>query len=131
MKGGEQSMQVLMLYGRLTPHLLGMHWALLGLRPLILAAPDLRQLHAAFLSAEVLAAELRLLTPLQQSAEGPEPGAASVGEAGADGGVHLPAADGGVGMRNQQSSHQGDRHNLSTSSHVASLELDCTSQRRR
>jgi hypothetical protein len=57
-------------------------------------------------------------------------GAASVGEAGADGRVHLPAADGGVGVRNsrdQQTSHQGDRHNLSTSSHVSSLELDCTS----
>jgi hypothetical protein len=60
-------------------------------------------------------------------------GAASIGEAGGDGRVHLPAADGRVGVRSshdQQSSHQGDRHDLSTSSHVSSLELDCTTSER-
>ena len=57
----------------LTPHLDGMLAAFPSLRPLTLPAADLRQLHAARLSAVLLAAELRLLTPLQQAAEGPEP----------------------------------------------------------
>jgi hypothetical protein len=57
----------------LTPHLEGMLAALPALRPLTRPAALLRQLQAVRLSALVLAAELRLLTPLQQAAEGPEP----------------------------------------------------------
>jgi hypothetical protein len=55
----------------LTPHLDGMLAALPALRPLTPLAALLRQLQAARLSAVVLAAELSLLTPLQQPAEGP------------------------------------------------------------
>uniref|UniRef100_J3N5I2 Uncharacterized protein n=1 Tax=Oryza brachyantha TaxID=4533 RepID=J3N5I2_ORYBR len=57
----------------LTPHLEGMLAALPALRPLMLPAAFLRQLQAVRLSAVVLAAELRLLTPLQQAEEGPAP----------------------------------------------------------
>jgi len=59
----------------LTPHLEGMLAALPALRPLTRPAALLRQLQAARLSAVLRAAELRLLTPLQQAVEGllPEP----------------------------------------------------------
>jgi hypothetical protein len=57
----------------LTPHLAGMLSALPATRPPTLAAADLRQLQAARRSAVVLAAELRLRTPLQQAGEGALP----------------------------------------------------------
>ena len=69
----EQSTEELMAYGMLTPHLEGMLAAFPALIPLMRPTKLLRQPHAARLSAVVLAAPARLLTPLQQPADGPAP----------------------------------------------------------
>jgi hypothetical protein len=65
----EQSVEVLMAYGTLTPHLPGMLAAAPALM-LVELAKFLRQLHTAWRSELVDAIELRLLTPLQHDAEG-------------------------------------------------------------
>lgn len=65
----EQSVEVLMAYGTLTPHLPGMLAAAPALT-LFDWAKFLRQLHTAWRSAVLDAIEFRLLTPLQHAAEG-------------------------------------------------------------
>ncbi|KRY88925.1 hypothetical protein T11_12237, partial [Trichinella zimbabwensis] len=60
--------EVLILYGTLTPHLPGSPAARLGLSPLMAPEACLRQLQVVWRSAVVLAALLRDLTPLQQAA---------------------------------------------------------------
>lgn len=68
-----QLMDVLMVKGSWTPHLLGMPAAVPALRPEILPAADLRQAHAAWRSGVVRAAALSDLTPLQHPAGGCPP----------------------------------------------------------
>jgi hypothetical protein len=65
----EQSVEVLMGNGTLTPHLLGRPITAPELK-LTLLARFLRQLHAVWRSALVEAFEFRLFTPLQQFAGG-------------------------------------------------------------
>lgn len=65
----EQSVEVLMAYGTLTPHLLGRPAAALALTVVPLER-FLRQLHTDWRSAPVDAIEFRLLTPLQHCAGG-------------------------------------------------------------
>jgi hypothetical protein len=65
----EQSVEVLMANGTLTPHLLGRPAAAPALKLTDLAR-FLRQLHATWRSALVDAFEFRLFTPLQQLSDG-------------------------------------------------------------
>lgn len=68
-----QLVEVLNLYGSLTPHLPGRVAAALGFKPRTEPAAPFKQLQAALRSGVVWATALSLLTPPQHCGEGPRP----------------------------------------------------------